>query len=70
MTTPDQDASMQADASQALIARYGRLLAELTRLHSAPVPDTQAIDDTMAEVDAVHKALKALHARPGDTQAY
>lgn len=61
---------MQGDASQTLTAQYGRLLAELSRLHSAPVPDTQTIDVTMAEIDAVHKALKALHARPSDTQAY
>jgi hypothetical protein len=57
---------MQGDASQTLIAQYGRLLAKLNRLHSTPVPDTQAIDVTINEIDAVHRALKSMHASPGD----
>jgi hypothetical protein len=70
MAIPEPDDAMNSSVSRELISKYVSLHARLEELNRAPRPDKAAIDQTMADIDAVHAGLKALHSRPGDTQRY
>jgi hypothetical protein len=46
--------------------RYHELRDQLTRLHSAPVPDMAAIDDVIKQLTQEQFALKAADGQPGN----
>lgn len=49
---------------------YADLFDRLKSPQSQDAPDLAAIDATMREIDQVHGALKARHARPEDTAQF
>lgn len=64
-----RDAAAQTHAAAAngeLKQRYATLADQLTKLYAAPQRDWPAIEAVIVEMDDVHAAFKARHARRGD----
>jgi hypothetical protein len=67
----DTAARAHTDASNSeLKQRYAVLAEQLTTLYAAPRRDWPAIEAVIVEMDEVHAAFKARHARPDDPAQY
>lgn len=58
------------DSNERLAQRYAETADRLSRLHAAPVPDGPAIDAAIREMDDLHAAFKARHARLDDAAQF